>query len=476
MWPFPQLSIKGKLRGRVVASLAGSPVLDRSIDRTQCKTGLKGRYTPQCGFAPITVKRHQRTSSELQPHIAPIALKSTGFPLTQCPTLANFGRTANASPDTSILTNSPANWLNSKVRRRGIRSSSGGGDDCNGGEEVVRNIKLAFCLLKKPPVTKISFYSISKELGHGAFGKVYLATHKLTELKVAIKFIDKSRLKDESARLKVEREVRIFRHLTHKNIVTLFEVFEDSRNCYIVMEYCGKGDLLNFVRNKGRLREYEAREIFKQLVEGTNYMHAQGVLHRDLKLENVLLNSALNTVKLCDFGISRFVEIGVPMHEQCGTPAYLAPEILYKEEYTGFASDTWSLGVILYAMCVGKMPFKGKSLEDQRQILKTSCLAFPDTLSDSLKELLSSMLCFNPMSRTPLAMIFKQRWFSAPLEGSLTMTFNCCVVAEKDDVLAESLIDQVTTYCFPKKYVVKSVKDKAMNHAAATYMLLHSNS
>jgi serine/threonine protein kinase len=337
-------------------------------------------------------------------------------------------------------------------------------------------IKLAFSLHKKAPLTRIDFYSISREIGHGAFGKVYLGLHKLTGLKVAIKVIERSRLKDERARGKVVREVTIFRSVHHINIVTLFEVFEDDQAFYIVMEYCAGGDLLNFVRNKGRCCELEAREIFRQLVEGVASVHEGLVLHRDLKLENILIDTRLQTVKLCDFGISRMIELGAVIREQCGTPAYLAPEVLYEEGYSGFASDVWSLGVILYAMCVGRMPYKGKSLEDLKAVVRTTPLSFPEFLSASLKDLLIQMLSLDPHTRISIGQILTHSWFSATLtDKSPPVTFNFPRTARvRTGGVVDSLVERVTALGFPKDFTVKSVTSRAMNHAAATYFLLQS--
>lgn len=337
-------------------------------------------------------------------------------------------------------------------------------------------IKLNFSLHRKPPASRIEFYDIRREIGHGAFGKVYLALQKLTGLKVAVKVIEKSQLKDEKSRAKVVREVNIFRSVKHKNVVTLFEVFEDDACYYIVMEFCGGGDLLNFVRGKGRLCELEAREVFKQLVEGVAAVHEKSVLHRDLKLENVLLDLSLQTIKLCDFGISRIVEPGTVMNEQCGTPAYLAPEILYEEGYTGYESDVWSLGVVLYAMSVGRMPYKGKSIEDLKAVLRSSPLNFPDFLSSSLQNLISAMLSQDPRTRISLKEIVKHSWFSTVLsEITPSITF-CSTRASRphSEVVEDFIVDKMTGLGFPKEYTLKSISSRAMNHAAATYFLLLS--
>lgn len=129
------------------------------------------------------------------------------------------------------------------------------------------------------------------------------------------------------------------------------------------MELCAGGDLLNYVRRRRRLKEDVAKSIFKQIIEGLDYCHSKSILHRDIKLDNILLDSE-GEVKICDFGVSKIVKPGEIMNEQCGTPAYIAPEILRDKGYQGFAADIWSVGVVLYAMLYGTVPFKANNMSE----------------------------------------------------------------------------------------------------------------
>ena len=167
----------------------------------------------------------------------------------------------------------------------------------------------------------------------------------------------------------------------HKNIIKLFEVLETKNEIYMVMEYAQGGDLLTFMKNRRSLQEPEARKIFRQIVNGLGHIHCRSVLHRDVKLDNILLDSN-GTIKICDFGISRIIFDSTSLiFEQCGTPAYVSPEIMKDNGYSGFKSDVWSLGIILFALVCGQLPFKAASLLDLRDVIVKGKFVFPEKLS-----------------------------------------------------------------------------------------------
>ena len=150
----------------------------------------------------------------------------------------------------------------------------------------------------------------------------------------------------------------------HENIVRLYESFEIDSHIVYVMEVCGGGDLLTFVRRRRKLNEDQAKFIFRQIINGLKYVHSKGVLHRDIKLDNILLTSE-GDVKICDFGVSKIVQNkNLVMEDQCGTPAYIAPEVFSGKGYKGFQSDIWSAGVVLYAMLLGTVPFKAQNMHE----------------------------------------------------------------------------------------------------------------
>lgn len=169
-------------------------------------------------------------------------------------------------------------------------------------------------------------------------------------------------MNDESSLKKVRQEYNILKRTRHPNIVRLYESFDTESHIVYVMEVCGGGDLLTYVRRRRKLKEDYAKFLFGQIIKGLQYVHSKGVLHRDIKLDNILLTSE-GDVKICDFGVSKLVQNkNHTQTEQCGTPAYIAPEVFRGKGYKGFQSDIWSAGVVLYAMLYGTVPFKATNM------------------------------------------------------------------------------------------------------------------
>ena len=185
--------------------------------------------------------------------------------------------------------------------------------------------------------TSLNFYELLKILGKGTYGKVYEAQHKLTSCKVAIKCIEKTTIKNEKSMQKIFNEVEILANLNHANIIKLYEIFENDKYYFFVTEFAEKGDLLRLIDNNGTFNEAQSFLILKDLVESLKYLHSKSILHRDVKLDNILLNSRYK-VKLCDFGISVKINGSSHLTEKCGTPAYIAPEII-AGSYSGFGVD-----------------------------------------------------------------------------------------------------------------------------------------
>ena len=179
--------------------------------------------------------------------------------------------------------------------------------------KLMKLVRLSFATYEHPPKTTSDFYRVGKILGKGAFGKVNLAIHKLSQKMVALKSINKNYLSEEKQmKKKVMHEVNIIKLLRHPNIVKLFENFETNKHIVFVMELCPGGDLLNYVRKRRRLKENFGKFVFRQILEALSHCHAKSILHRDIKLDNVLLDSRGN-VKLCDFGVSKHVKKGERM-------------------------------------------------------------------------------------------------------------------------------------------------------------------
>jgi serine/threonine protein kinase len=319
--------------------------------------------------------------------------------------------------------------------------------------------------------TSLEFYKLGKPLGKGAFGKVYLGVHKLTGLKVAIKTIEKTFMQDERTRKKVFQEVYIMNKVHDKNVIRLLELFESPKHLMIVLEYAGGGDLLQLLRTRGKLHESEARPIFKQVIDAVQACHREDIIHRDIKLDNILLNEELTLIKLCDFGVSRVAKRGSKLTEQCGTPAYLAPEIIVNEGYEPFFVDVWSMGILLYALMSATVPFKAKTVPELHKIILRGKYEFPEYFSEVSKSFIAEMLNPVPHLRIKLEDLKKHEWFfGESMESSFHSTSDS-VNPNKQQVILKDL----ENFGFPRDFIETSLKNREINHATATYNLLDIN-
>lgn len=255
-------------------------------------------------------------------------------------------------------------------------------------------------------------YIIGETLGEGAFGLVKEATHLPTSEKVAIKILDKTRMKEEEDDFnRVKKEITILKRLRHKNIIQLYEIMESQRNLYLVMELCEGSELFDYIVKKQKLTEAEACKFFQQLIDGIEYLHVQNIVHRDLKPENLLLDSE-NNLKISDFGLSTRYSNTKLLSTPCGTPSYAPPEMLKGDEYHGMLSDVWSCGIILYAMICGYLPFS-ESCEDLNCKKIVECdYEIPSFLSRQVVDLLSHILKKDPLERYDIYEIKTHPWYN----------------------------------------------------------------
>ena len=223
---------------------------------------------------------------------------------------------------------------------------------------------------KKYPDTSLQFYKYGRLIGQGAFGKVNLGLNILTGRIVAVKSFNKnnSELTGENMK-KIKYETDLMKKLNHPNITKILEMFEDEKFFLIIMEYINGGNLFSFVKKRRKLSEKTAKFLFRQIILGIKYIHEQNIVHRDIKLENLLIDLN-NNVKICDFGIGRKLENKKQLlHDQCGTLMYMAPEILLSSKekgYEGFPVDIWSAGISLYIMLSGTLPFNYKNKKNHK--------------------------------------------------------------------------------------------------------------
>jgi len=257
-------------------------------------------------------------------------------------------------------------------------------------------------------------YDILRDLGSGNFGVAKLVREKANGKFYAVKYIERGLKIDEH----VQREIINHRDLKHPNIIRFKEVFVTPTHLAIVMEYAAGGELFERICSAGRFSEDEARYYFKQLISGVSYCHSMQICHRDLKLENTLLDgSPSSQLKICDFGYSKSSVLHSQPKSTVGTPAYVAPEVLSRKEYNGKIADVWSCGVTLYVMLVGAYPFEDP--DDPRNIRKTIQrilsvhYTIPDyvRISSECKHLLSRIFVADPDKRITVPEIEEHSWF-----------------------------------------------------------------
>ena len=276
-------------------------------------------------------------------------------------------------------------------------------------ENLSKYIKDYFIANSCYPPTDISFYKFGRVIGRGAFGKVNIGLNILTGRIVAIKSFNKNNLSNEKAKKKILYETNLMRGLYHPAVTKILETFETDKYMLIIMEYISGGNLQNFVKKRRKLCEKTAKILFRQLIQGIKYIHSKGIVHRDIKLENILLDLN-NIVKICDFGVGKITEKGHKLLDQCGTPVYMAPEIIQGEGYEGFPVDIWSAGVALYIMLSGNIPFN----RDKTHDLQSAIINLPykkiDDISDNANDLLKNILEKDPTKRYTPDQILEHPW------------------------------------------------------------------
>ncbi|KAK9082450.1 hypothetical protein Syun_031374 [Stephania yunnanensis] len=261
--------------------------------------------------------------------------------------------------------------------------------------------------------TRVGIYELGKTLGEGSFGKVKFARNLDTGDSVAIKVLHKAQLLRHKMVEQIKREISTMKLIKHPNVVKLFEVMASKTKIYIVLEFVDGGELFDKIVNNGRLKEEEARRYFHQLINAVDYCHSRGVYHRDLKPENLLLDSS-GVLKVSDFGLSAFsqqVRGDGLLHTACGTPNYVAPEVLNDKGYDGATADVWSCGVILFVLMAGYLPFDEANLMSLYKKIFMADFVCPSWFSSNAKKLIKRILDPDPCTRITIPEILDDEWF-----------------------------------------------------------------
>lgn len=309
-------------------------------------------------------------------------------------------------------------------------------------------------------------YHLRETIGSGGFAKVKLAYHSLTGEKVAIKIMDKKVLGDDLPRVKTE--IAAMQALYHQHICKLYQVIETTDKFFMVLEYCPEGELFDYIVAKDKLGEEEARIFFRQIVAAVGYIHHQGFAHRDLKPENLLLDEEQN-LKLIDFGLCAKPLGGMDDHLYtcCGSPAYAAPELISGKEYLGAEADIWSMGILLYALLCGYLPFDDENIPQLYRKIQNGKYDTPPWLSMESKELMSCMLQVDPKRRITINQLVSHPWlmhgFNIPVE--LHSKYRWKV---DEDCITELAVHYGKT----KQEMEAEVQQWNFDYLSATYFLL----
>ncbi|XP_053714321.1 serine/threonine-protein kinase MARK2 isoform X9 [Synchiropus splendidus] len=312
----------------------------------------------------------------------------------------------------------------------------------------------------------IGNYRLLKTIGKGNFAKVKLARHVLTGKEVAVKIIDKTQLNSSSLQ-KLFREVRIMKMLNHPNIVKLFEVIETEKTLYLVMEYASGGEVFDYLVAHGRMKEKEACAKFRQIVSAVQYCHQKCIVHRDLKAENLLLDADMN-IKIADFGFSNEFTLGNKLDTFCGSPPYAAPELFQGKKYDGPEVDVWSLGVILYTLVSGSLPFDGQNLKELRERVLRGKYRIPFYMSTDCENLLKKFLILNPSKRGSLEQIMRDRWMNVGHEEEELKPY----IEPQPDYKDPRRTDIMLQMGFSQEEIQDSLVNQKYNDVMATYLLL----
>ncbi|XP_015933654.1 CBL-interacting serine/threonine-protein kinase 21 isoform X1 [Arachis duranensis] len=295
----------------------------------------------------------------------------------------------------------------------------------------------------------IGKYRLGRTIGEGTFSKVKLAVNGDNGEKVAIKVIDKHMVMENNLKNQVKREISTMKLLHHPNIVRIFEVIGTKTKIYIVMEYVSGGQVLDKMSYEKKLNEHVARKLFQQLIDAMDYCHNKGVYHRDLKPENLLLDSKGN-LKVSDFGLSALQKPNDVLNTRCGSPCYVAPELILSKGYDGASADVWSCGVILFELLAGFLPFDDHNLMNLYEKICRAAYKCPPWFTQSQKKLIAKIFVPRPGKRITIPDIIEDEWFQTDYEPACVS--ECVKNIKLDDcnVAFDSVEEKIRESKIPK--------------------------
>lgn len=311
-------------------------------------------------------------------------------------------------------------------------------------------------------------YRLLRTIGKGNFAKVKLAIHMATGVEVAIKIINKT-VMDQTLLKRLKREITIMKVTNHPNIVKLLEIIENEDVLCLVMEYASGGEIFDYLVAHGKMREKEAQNKFRQLLSAIQYCHAKKIVHRDLKAENILLDQNLN-VKVADFGLANTFEYDQRLTTFCGSPPYAAPELFLGIPYYGPGVDVWSLGVILFTLVLGHLPFDARDLRELRSKILGLHYTIPKgAISPECEALLRKMLVLDPKDRSSLKNLMQDKWIN---HGYPPNEFLRPYKESPKTYLDDARVKAMEVIGFTRADLESSVINPEFDHVYATYHLL----
>ncbi|GMF15464.1 unnamed protein product [Phytophthora fragariaefolia] len=335
----------------------------------------------------------------------------------------------------------------------------------------------------------IGEYVLGETIGKGTFGKVKLGLHLLTGEKVAVKILEKKRIVQAADVERVAREIKILKRNRHQNVIQLYEVIDSPDRIFLIMEHVDGGEMFEYIVAHHRIREPEAAYLFRQIVDGLAYLHSNEITHRDLKPENLLLQSNRNhnqrqqqqqsappstlLVKIVDFGLSNIHDGGRLLRTACGSPCYAAPEMIQGRMYHGPIADMWSLGVVLFAMVCGFLPFEDSNTNLLYKKILSANYKMPTFLSANAQDLIRRILETDPEKRYTVDKIRQHPWLAGVQPPELS-DYDVGEGVKTDEIKArhELVLNQLESLGLPREEVQLALSKKAYNRLTASYYLL----